>query len=158
MIRLSPLYASNIRQDSGDRGDITKIKIIENIEEIEAYHEGQSKVTSDQEIINTLRQANKDPNYFDPTDEVTNNFIDPTDEVTKDLKYFDPTDALKPSMGKVFHLEMSTTPWLDQLNEMPTPMDDVDAFLASLSDDELSGRDLPFDLPGYIANARAHAI
>ena len=79
-----------------------------------------------------------------------------TETQSQTMNYFDPLDAVKPTMGEIFHFEMSTTPWLDQLDD--NPEDEIDAFLASLSQDELSGRELPFDIHGYVVNARAQVV
>ena len=65
-----------------------------------------------------------------------------TETQSQTMNYFDPLDTVKPTMGEIFHFEMSTIPWLDQLDD--NPEDEIDAFLASLSQDELSGRELPF--------------
>ncbi len=80
------------------------------------------------------------------------------EKTTESAHYFDPLDTVKPTMGKALHLEMSTTLWLDQLERDINPFDEIIAFLASLSPEELFGRDLPFDIHGYVVNARAQAI
>ncbi len=46
--------------------------------------------------------------------------------------------VIKPAMGKAFHLEMTMTPWLDQLEEQMNLRDEVDAFLANLSPEDLT--------------------
>ncbi len=52
---------------------------------------------------------------------------------------------------------MTINPWVDQLED-PVVSDDIDSFLASVTTEKLSGRDLPFDLRSYIADVKVHAV
>ena len=175
---IPPLYASNLKQFYNnemigiDDGSGVKIKPgRDNDIKDKRKHEPQTNPTTSLES-EAFTKSIPTQLFLDQTDDEFEDSISGDDNAwdvlpvkrRSDVKlyYFDPYDEDKPTIGQAFHLNIDISHWssgsMNDKNEETMDGYDVDTFLANLSDDELSGRNLPFDILGYIQTAKVHVI